>query len=155
DPVVSGLVASMSRPNGNITGVTSLNVEIGPKRLGLLRQLVPQAPVFAVLVNPANPNTAPFVQELEQAATRLNTMLHVLKAGSEQDFDGAFAAFREVRAGGLIIAPDPFFISRIRQLAALTQRHAVVAIFHSREFVAAGGLMSYGGSTSETHRQAG
>src|SRR6185436_18929436 len=85
----------------------------------------------------------------------LNTTLHILRAGSEQDFDGVFVKLREFRAGGLIIAPDPFFISRIRQLAALTLQNAVVAIFHSREFVAAGGLMSYGGSTSETHRQAG
>jgi putative ABC transport system substrate-binding protein len=154
DPVVAGLVASLSRPGGNITGVTSLNVEVGPKRLEILHQLVP-AGALALLVNPRNPNSEPVVRETEQAARALKRELHVLQAGSERDFDGVFAKLAELRAGGLAVGPDPFFISRSAQLATLTIRHAVVAVFHTREFVAAGGLLSYGGSTAESHRQAG
>jgi putative ABC transport system substrate-binding protein len=154
DPVVAGLVASLSRPGGNITGVTSLNVEVGPKRLEILHQLVP-AGALALLVNPRNPNSEPVVRETEQAARALKRELHVLQAGSERDFDGVFAKLAELRAGGLAVGPDPFFISRSAQLATLTIRYAVIAVFHTREFVAAGGLLSYGGSTAESHRQAG
>ncbi len=155
DPIAAGLVTSLSRPGGNITGVTSLNVEIGPKRLGLLHQLVPKATAFALLANPTNPNSETVVNELQQAARSLKLKLDVVPASSERDFEGAFAKLADLRAGGLIVAPDPFFISRSGQLATLTIRHAIVAIFHSREFVAAGGLLSYGGSVAETHRQAG
>jgi putative tryptophan/tyrosine transport system substrate-binding protein len=153
--VTSGLVASLSRPGGNITGVTSLNVEVGPKRLQILHQLVPKATPIALLVNPANPNATPTVKESQQAAQALNLELHVIQASSEREFDGVFAKLAELRAAGLVVGPDPFFISRSAQLATLTIRHAVVAIFHTREFVLAGGLLSYGGSTAESHRQAG
>jgi putative ABC transport system substrate-binding protein len=155
DPVASGLVGSLSRPDGNVTGVTSLNVEVGPKRFELLRQLMPTATVVALLANPGNPNSKGVITESRQATHALNLELHVLEASSERDFDGVFAKLAELRASGLVVAPDPFFINRSGQLATLTIRHAVVAIFHTREFVAAGGLLSYGGSTAESHRQAG
>jgi putative tryptophan/tyrosine transport system substrate-binding protein len=155
DPVAAGLVASLSRPNENVTGVTSLNVEVGPKRFELLRQLAPTASAVAMLVNTSNPNSQAVIAESRQAARTLNLDLHLLQAGSEGDFDAAFAKLAELRAGGLVVAPDPFFINRSGRLAELTVRHAVVAIFHTREFVVAGGLLSYGGSTAESHRQAG
>jgi len=155
DPVASGLVASLRRPQGNITGVTSLNVEVGPKRPELLHELVPMAMVVAVLVNPTNPNVETVTRDVHGAARTLGLELHVLHASSERDFDPAFATLVQLRAGGLVVGPDPFFITRSEQLAALTVRHAVPAIFHSREFAVAGGLMSYGGSVAESHRQAG
>jgi ABC-type uncharacterized transport system substrate-binding protein len=155
DPVASGLVASLSRPDGNVTGVTSLNVEVGPKRFELLRQLAPTAGAVALLVNPDNPNSRAVIAESRPAVRALNLELHLLQAGSDADFDAAFVKLAELRAGGLVVAPDPFYISRSGRLAALTIRHGVVAIFHTREFVAAGGLLSYGGSTAESHRQAG
>lgn len=155
DPVAAGLVGSLSRPKENITGVTSLNVEVGPKRFELLRQLLPATAPVALLINPTNPNSRPVVEEAGTAARSLNLDLHILEAGSERDFDGVFARMGELHAGGMVVAPDPFFISRSSQLALLTIRHRVIAIFHTREFVAAGGLLSYGGSTAESHRQAG
>ena len=155
DPVAAGLVGSLSRPKENITGVTSLNVEVGPKRFELLRQLLPATAPVVLLINPTNPNSRPVVEEAGTAARSLNLDLHILEAGSERDFDGVFARLGELHAGGMVVAPDPFFISRSSQLALLTIRHRVIAIFHTREFVAAGGLLSYGGSTAESHRQAG
>jgi putative tryptophan/tyrosine transport system substrate-binding protein len=155
DPVAVGLVGSLSHPSGNLTGVTSLNVEVGPKRFELLRQLRPAASVVALLVNPNNPNSQTVITESRRAVRALDLELHVLQASSEGDFEGVFAKLGELRAAGLVVAPDPFFISRSGQLVILTIRHAVVAIFHTREFVAAGGLMSYGGSFAESHRQAG
>ena len=156
DPVATGLVASLSRPNGNVTGVTSLNIEVGPKRFELLRQLRPTATAVALLVNPRNPSSQTTVTQSRQATRALNLELHLLQASSEGDFDEVFAKLSELHVGGLVVAPDPsFFLSRSGQLAALTIRHAVVAIFHTREFVAAGGLLSYGGSTAQSHRQAG
>jgi putative ABC transport system substrate-binding protein len=155
DPVAAGLVSSLSRPGGNITGVTSLNIEVGPKRIELLRQLTPTATAVALVVNPKNPNVQTVITEARQAVRAFNLELHLLEAGSDGDFDGVFVKLAELRGVGLVVAPDPFFISRAGRLATLTIRHAVVAIFHTREFVAAGGLLSYGGSTAESHRQAG
>jgi putative ABC transport system substrate-binding protein len=160
DPVAAGLVGSLSRPGGNITGVTSLNVEVGPKRFELLRQLKPDATAAALLVNPSNPNSQTVITEARQATRTLNLELHLLEASSDGEFEGVFAKLAELQVGGLVlgglvVAPDPFFISRSGRIAALTIRHATVAIFHTREFVAAGGLLSYGGSTAESHRQAG
>jgi putative ABC transport system substrate-binding protein len=155
DPVASGLVTSISRPGGNITGVSSLNVEVGPKRLELLHQLVPGATAFALLVNPTNPNSEAVTQETLRAARALNLKLELLQATGASEFEAAVAKVAELKAGGLVVGPDPFYISRSDQLAALTVRHGVVAIFHSREFVAAGGLLSYGGSVTESHRQCG
>jgi putative tryptophan/tyrosine transport system substrate-binding protein len=130
-------------------------VEVGPKRTELLHQLVPAATAFALVVNPGNPNSQAVTRESLVAAQALNLQLHVLQATSAAQFEDAVAKVAELKAGGLVVGPDPFFISRAEQLAALTGRHRVVAIFHSREFVAAGGLLSYGGSVTESHRQCG
>ena len=145
DPVRLGLVASLNRPGGNATGVTNANVEIAPKRLQLLHELVPTASVIALLVNPANPTLAETnTKEVQAAARALGLELHVLNASTEGDFDGVFAKLIQLRAGGLVIGPDPFFSSRSEQLAALTVRHAVPTIYENREFAVAGGLLSYG-----------
>ncbi len=155
DPVASGLVASLSRPDGNITGATSLNVELGPKRLEFLRELAPTSKVFALLVNPTNPSTETVTRDLQATARTLGLELHVLHASSERDFDIAFARLVQLRAGGLVVSADPFFVSRSERLIDLTLRYASAAIFQSRDFAVAGGLMSYGGSVAESHRQAG
>jgi len=155
DPVASGLVASLSRPGGNLTGVSTMNVELTPKRLELLRELVPTATAIALLVNPTNPNADIQSRDLKAAAVALGLQLHVLYASSERDFDTVFTTLAQLRVGGLVIAPDAFFISRSEQLAELTVRHALPAIFSYREFAAAGGLLSYGGSSTDQFRQAG
>jgi ABC-type uncharacterized transport system substrate-binding protein len=156
DPVQVGLVASLARPGGNLTGVTSLNAEVGPKRLELLHEMVPTATAFATLVNPANPRNAETqTRDLHAAARTLGLELHVLQASAERDLDAAFAALAELRAGGLVIGTDAFFIARSEQLAALALRHAMPTIFQFRGFAAAGGLMSYGGSFTDTFHKAG
>jgi len=156
DPVELGLVASLNRPDGNLTGVTNLNVKVGPKRLELLRELVPSATVIAVLVNPTSPAIAePFVRGLQAAAPTLGLQLHLLYARTERDFDAMFATLAKLGAGALIISPDQLFFARIEQLARLTLRHAVPAISQLRQFVAAGGLMSYGSSQTEYYRPIG
>ena len=156
DPVRLGLVASLNRPGGNVTGVTKANVEIAPKRLQLLHELVPTASVMALLVNPANPTLAETnTKEVQAAARTLGLELHVLNASTEGDFDGVFAKLIQLRAGGLVIGGDPFFTSRTEQLAALTVRHAVPAIYHRREFAVAGGLLSYGADFTDAYRLAG
>jgi len=155
DPIQLGLVASLNQPGGNVTGVTQTNTEITPKRLQILHELAPTTSVMALLVNPANAVSATNIKELQAAARALGLELHVLNASTERDFDGAFAKLIELRAGGLVIAGDPFFTSRIEQLAALTVRHAVPANYHSRDFAVAGGLLSYGTDVRETYRLAG
>jgi putative ABC transport system substrate-binding protein len=156
DPVAIGLVASLNRPGGNITGVTSLSVELGSKRLQLLHELVPTATIIAVLVNPNNA-TAFETQssDLQAAARSLGLQLHVLRASTERDLDTAFATLVQLRAGGLAIGGDAFFNNRSEQLAAMALRHGVPAIHQTREFAAVGGLMSYGGSQTESFHQAG
>jgi ABC-type uncharacterized transport system substrate-binding protein len=155
DPVGVGAVASLNRPGGNVTGVTILGVELEPKRLELLHEIVPAATTLALLVNPTNPNSEIISKELQAAARTLGLGLHVLQASSERDFDAVFATLAQARAGGLVLGTDGLTFGRTEQLAALSVRHAVPAIFQSREFAAAGGLMSYGGSTSEGYRLAG
>jgi putative ABC transport system substrate-binding protein len=155
DPVASGLVASLNRPDGNITGATSLNEEVGPKRLEILREFVVKAKTVALLVNPTNPNAEVVTRKLHAAARTLGVELHVLHASSEDDFDVVFAKMIQLRIGGLVSSNDPFFVSRSEQLVDLSLRHALPAIFQSREFAAAGGLVSYGGSVTEAHRHAG
>ena len=156
DPVKIGLVASLNRPGGNLTGVTSLNLEVGPKRLELLRELIPTATIIAVLVNPTNPNLAePFTRVMKAAASTLGLQLHVLQASTDRDFDKVFAALVQLRAGALVISPDVFFTTRVEQLAALSLRHAVPTIYEYRPFVAAGGLMSYGSDETEYYRLVG
>jgi putative ABC transport system substrate-binding protein len=156
DPVEVGLVASLNRPGGNLTGVTNLNAEVGPKRLELMHELVPTATIMALLVNPTSPNLAePFSRDLQAAARTLGIELHVLQASTERDFETAFASLGRLRAGALVIGPDTFFTAQVAQLAALTVRYAVPTIFQWREFAAAGGLVSYGSSNTEYYRLLG
>jgi putative ABC transport system substrate-binding protein len=155
DPVASGLVASLSRPGGNVTGVSSLNNQVGPKRLEVLHEAIPLAKVIAVIVNPAAGDVAERQKvELQATAGMMGLELVVLEARADREIDAAFSTLQR-RAGGVVIVPDAFFISRREQLAALALRNAVPAIFQNREFAAAGGLMSYGGDPAETHRLAG
>ncbi len=155
DPMKLGLVASLSRPGGNITGVSNLNLELGPKRLELLRELVPTAVVIALLVNPANPGAEDFTRNMHDAASTLGIELYVLHARTDDDLATAFGTIIQRRASGLVISTDPFFISRSAQLAAMSVRHAVPTIFEYREFAAAGGLISYGSNPRESYRLMG
>jgi putative tryptophan/tyrosine transport system substrate-binding protein len=156
DPIQFGLVASLNRPGGNVTGVTQTNVEIMPKRLELLHEQVPAASVMALLVNPANPALAETQSsEVLSAAHTLGLELHVLNASTERDFGAVFGKLIQLRVGGLVIAGDPFFTARQEQLAALAVRDAMPAVYQGRQFAVAGGLMSYGGSTNEAYRLAG
>jgi putative tryptophan/tyrosine transport system substrate-binding protein len=155
DPVQSGLVASLNRPGGNLTGVVSLVVEVGPKRLEMLHEAVPAATLIGLLLNPTYPFAETESRDAQAAARILGLGLHVLYASAERDLDAAFATLVQLRAGGLVISPDAFFTSRSEQLAALALRHAVPTIYQYREFAAAGGLMSYGGSGTELNRLAG
>jgi putative ABC transport system substrate-binding protein len=155
DPVELGFVASLARPGRNITGVTQLNVEVAPKRLELMYELVPTATIMAVLVNPAYPSAEIQSRGMQAAAHTLGVQLHILRASNERDIDDAFATLAQLRAGAFVISSDPFFNSRAEQFAALALRHAVPTIFQYREFAAAGGLMSYGGSIIDSYRQAG
>jgi len=155
DPVQIGFVASLNRPGGNITGVTLLAVEIGPKLLEMLRTVVPSATAIALLVNPANPNFEMQSKSTQEAARRLGLDLHVLNASAEGDFDIVFARLRELKASALIIAQDVYFNAECARLAALSVRHEIPAIYPLPEFAAAGGLFSYGASRSEAWRQAG
>jgi putative tryptophan/tyrosine transport system substrate-binding protein len=156
DPVQAGLVASISRPGGNVTGATALAVELAPKRLELAHELVPTASIIAALINPTNRITAESqLRDLQEAARALGVQLHIAQASTEREFDAVFANLAELRPGALVIGTDGFFISRSEELAAMTVRHGVPAIFENREFVAAGGLMSYGGSLPDAYRLAG
>jgi ABC-type uncharacterized transport system substrate-binding protein len=155
DPIAMGLVTSLNRPGGNLTGVSSLNVEVTPKRLEILREAIPTATVVAVLLNPTSPTADSQLRNLQEAARALGLQLNVLHASSARDFDPVFASLLQLRASGLVVASDTFFATHGEQLAAITVRHAVPAIHQSRDFTLAGGLMSYGGSFVESHRQAG
>ena len=155
DPEQIGLVASLSRPGGNVTGATNLGVEVDSKLLELLHDAVPSAKVIAVLINPTNFNTETVSRRLQPAARTFGVQLHVLNASTERDFDTAFATLHQLRADGLVVVQDVFFTTQSRQLAALAIRHAVPAIFQEREFAVAGGLMSYTGSVPDEYRQAG
>jgi putative ABC transport system substrate-binding protein len=155
DPVATGLVTSLNRPSGNITGVVSLNVEVGQKRLEVLRELLPTATIVAGLVNPINANAEMVTRDLKAAARTLGLQIHILHASSEHDLDAAFTALGQLRADALVVNPDPFFFSQKERLVDLTLQRQVTTMFFSRNFVAAGGLMSYGGSVSESHRHTG
>ena len=155
DPVQLGLVAALNRPGGNLTGVTTLNVELLPKRIELAHQLNPTATDVALLVNPTNPSAKALSRDAHAAARALGLRLQVVEASSESDFETAFTTLTRMHAGGLVIGPDPFFVGRSAQLAALALREAVPTVFEFRQFVAAGGLMSYGGSLTEVYRLAG
>jgi ABC-type uncharacterized transport system substrate-binding protein len=156
DPVALGLVGSLNRPGGNLTGVATLTVELGPKQLEVLRELVPTATIIALLVNPTNPTNAETLsRDLQAAARALGLQLHVLHASTERDFDTVFATLPRLRAGALVIGSDPFFNSRSQQLAALALRHAMPTMYPFREYAIAGGLISYGNSFADAHRQVG
>jgi putative ABC transport system substrate-binding protein len=155
DPVGLGLVPTLSRPGGNLTGASTLNVEVGPKRLELLHELLPAATILALLINPANPNAETESRGLQAAARALGLQLPILHASSEHEFDTVFATMIQLRAGGLTIGADPFFTGRSEQLATLALRHGLPAIYQFHEFAAAGGLMSYGGSSTDSFRTAG
>jgi ABC-type uncharacterized transport system substrate-binding protein len=153
DPVSLGLVASLNRPGGNITGVTNLNVEVGPKRLELLRELMPAARIIAVLVNPSSPAiTDQFLRRLQAAAPALGMQLHVVHASTDRDLEMVFANLGQLRADALVIGPYLFFNARTEQLGTLSLRYAVPAIFAYHEFAAAGGLLCYGANEKETYR---
>jgi putative ABC transport system substrate-binding protein len=156
DPIQLGLVASLSRPGGNITGATQLVQEVTPKMLELLHELLPTAHVMALLVNPAAPDLAQtYTSKVLAAAHTLGLELHVLNASSERDFEGVFAKLIELRAGGLVIGAEALFTSHSEQLAAISVHHGVPTIYKGREFAAAGGLMSYGSDIRDSYRLAG
>jgi ABC-type uncharacterized transport system substrate-binding protein len=155
DPVANGLVASLNRPGGNLTGVGITGPVLLGKQLGVLHQFVPAATSIVFLVNPNNPNSEPSVRAAQEAAHALGRQIRILNAGTETEIDNAFAILNGARAVGLVIAPDAFFITKRDQLVALAAREAVPTIYPFREFTAAGGLMSYGASLPEQFRQAG
>ena len=155
DPVESGLVDSLARPGGNITGVSILNVELIPKRIELISELVPEARIIAVLVNPNNAGTEPMIRDALETARAKEMQLPILKASMQSEIDTAFTSLDQLHAGALVVAPDPFFGTRHDQLLALASRHAIPAIYAWREFVTAGGLISYGTSLAVAYRQVG
>jgi putative ABC transport system substrate-binding protein len=156
DPVELGFVASLNRPSGNMTGVSTLALELGAKRLELLHDMVPTATTVALLVNPTSPALSePTTRDLQAAARVLGLNIHVLHASTERDFDTVFATIAQLRAGGLVIGADALFTGQAKELAALALRHRVPAIYQYREFTAGGGLMSYGGSSTDQFRLVG
>jgi putative tryptophan/tyrosine transport system substrate-binding protein len=155
DPAETGLVASLARPGGNLTGFSLLVVELHAKRLELISEVIPSAKVIALLVNPDSPQTERVVRAMQEAAGVKGVKLEVLKAATESAIDTAFASLARVQAGALVQGADPFFLSRRDQLALLAARHAIPAIYESRPFVEAGGLMSYGANFPDMYRQIG
>ena len=155
EAVEVGLVASLARPGGNLTGVSMLTDELTPKRLELLSELVPQARLIALLVNPNNASSERFIKDVQEAARVKEVQLTILKAGSESEIDAAFASLVALHAGALVVGTDPFLSSRREQLVALASRHAVPAIYAWREFAASGGLISYGSSLTAAFRLVG
>jgi putative tryptophan/tyrosine transport system substrate-binding protein len=155
DPVQAGIVPSLNRPGGNLTGITSLNVEVEPKRLELLHEMLPAVRIVAALVNPAGPNADTESKNLQAAARTLGVELHILHASTEDGFDRAFADIARLGAGALLVASDPLFLGRGDRLGALSLGHHIPAIWQGREFVEAGGLMSYGTNIVSIYRQLG
>jgi putative ABC transport system substrate-binding protein len=155
DPVADGLVASLARPGGNLTGVGGLNVELMPKRLELISELVPQARVIALLVNPSNPDTERMMQDVQEAARAKGVKLPILKAGTESEIAAAFASAIQMRADALIVRSDSFFYGSREQLVSLAARHTVPVIYSLRDFATTGGLISYGPSLPAVYRLVG
>jgi putative ABC transport system substrate-binding protein len=155
DPVAVGLVASLARPGGNVTGFSPFQFELMPKRLELLTELVPQARVIALLVNPNDPRAEGLIRDMRETARTKGVQLPILKAGTESEIDAAFTTLVELQAGALLVFPDPLFLSRREQLLALASRHDLPAIYPWRELAAAGGLISYGTSATAGYRLAG
>jgi putative ABC transport system substrate-binding protein len=154
-PVKVGLVASLNRPGGNVTGMSLFTSELEAKKLGLLRELVPKAHLIAMLVNPNNPSAESDTRDVQVAASAVGQQIHILRANNERDIDAAFATLVQQRTDALLVAHDPFFFSRRNQFVALAARHAVPSIYEFREFAVAGGLMSYGSSLTNNYRLAG
>jgi ABC-type uncharacterized transport system substrate-binding protein len=155
DPVKIGLVVSLNRPGGNVTGVSQLSNVLGPKRIGLLHELVPNATTIGMIVNPSAPAAESQLREAQEAARAMGLKFHVLYASSEHQLDAVFATLVQQRIGALLVGADPFFLRRLEQLVALAARHAVPAMYPLRDFVAGGGLVSYGTSLADSFRQAG
>ena len=155
DPVKFGLVASLNRPGGNITGIHLLLLGLGAKRLGLLRELVPATSAIGILVNPTGASAQSYLTDVREAASSLGLQLRVEQAATEQELDAAFSAFAQQRPGALLIAPDPFFTVRRTQVVAAAARTGLPAMYELREFAAVGGLMSYGTSLSDGYRKTG
>src|SRR5262249_3651141 len=139
DPVAAGLIASLARPGGNLTGISFLTAELMPKRLELVSELVPQTRMLTLLVNPENPQTEGVVNDMQQAARAKGLQLYILKSSTKGEIDAAFASLPQPAAGALVVQADPFFIARREQLVALTSDHGIPAIYEWRGFVAAGG----------------
>ena len=155
DPVKLGLVAGLARPGGNATGLNNFLAELGAKHLGLLRELLPTAARIGLLVNPTNPNVEGATKDVTAAAPAIGVEIEVVQASDSREIEAAFATLVRNRADALVVGPDPFFASRRLQLATLAMRHAIPAVYNAREFVEAGGLMSYGTNLTEVHRQLG
>jgi putative ABC transport system substrate-binding protein len=155
DPVRAGLVASLNRPGGNVTGVTFFTAALEPKRLGLLRELIPQADLVAVLLNPNYPDANVQLKDVQEATREIGQRALILTATMDTEIDTAFATLAKQRVGALMVCADPFFDFRREQIVALATRHHVPAIYHWREYVVAGGLLSYGASVSDSYRQVG
>ena len=155
DPVAAGLVASLARPGGNLTGVSIITLELMAKRFELISELVPQAGMIALLVNPNNPNAERIMQDAEEAARAKGIQLQILKAGTEGEIDAVFATVVQLHAGALVVGGDAFFNNQRERLVALASHHAIPAIYPWREFVEAGSLISYGPSFTATWRQFG
>ncbi|MFZ1953416.1 MAG: ABC transporter substrate-binding protein [Pseudolabrys sp.] len=156
DPVNIGLVSSLNRPGGNVTGVAQMNITITPKRLELLHELIPAARVMALLIDPANPTIAAAQSSgVGSAAQSLGLELHVLTATSDRDFDAVFAKLSQLRVGGIVIGGGPFFLGRQKELGGLTLRHSIPAVGENRQFVLGGGLISYGSSIADAYRLVG
>jgi len=155
DPVKSGLVSSLNRPGGNVTGVSNSLEELGPKTLGLLHELVPKAAIIGVLVNPTNPEAEHEVTTMQEAARTLGLQLHVVRTSTANEIENAFRILTERGAGALIVIADPFFGTRSAQLVELAARHRIPTAYYRREFAEVGGLMSYGTNANESYRQIG
>ena len=155
DPIRYGLVASLNRPGGNVTGVTFYNSALGPKRIGLLREVVPKATVFAVLVNPNNPNAIPDTTEMQEAGRSIGVTIEVVQAGSDRELDAAFVKAVQLRADALIVHIDALFQARDKQVVALAAKYAIPTMYSTRQFTPLGGLISYGTEPADVYRQAG
>jgi putative ABC transport system substrate-binding protein len=156
DPVRIGLVASLNKPGGNVTGVSQTNQETAPKRLQLLHELLPTAKVIVLLINPSDrANAEANTRDVQAAADSLGLQLHVLSASSDGEVDAAFEKLVQLQAGGLVVGSGPFFVTQAERLAALAARHAVPTIYQFRRYAAAGGLISYGSEITEAYRLAG
>jgi putative ABC transport system substrate-binding protein len=155
DPVKLGLVPSLNRPGGNVTGVTVIAGQLGAKRIELLREVMPKVAVVPMLVNPNNVNAAPDISDVQAAAAVMGIQVRVLNASSEQEIDAVFESVAQSKAGALLVNPDPFFLEHRHQLVALAARYRIPTVYYAREYAVAGGLMTYGASFTDMYRQGG